>query len=288
MKIITLNFSVLMSLVSAEARNNFYFSKNISIIRDSFICPKNIAVGLDARDCYATVKFPIPLAATDSAALRGYEISFPKELNERVRRTNLKGEYPISYTYFPVGDYPIEYFYVDSIEKKIICVMNLSVRDLSPPMVIVREQNEIKLDSSGTKTIAASFFDAGTCDKCSAFDFKVSRKKLNAPEKDWTKISDFVTFTCEDAGDTVLVKLIAIQKRDKFPEVVKNEGISIAIVLENPSAKFICPPHLTVNLSDLKLAKDEMLNYDEQTLQYLDEHFGAVRNLESERKSITV
>ena len=48
-------------------------------------------VGLDARDCYATVKFPIPLAATDSAALREYEILFPTELRERVRRTNLKG-----------------------------------------------------------------------------------------------------------------------------------------------------------------------------------------------------
>lgn len=180
------------------------------------VCPRDtIFASTDPSECTGTVLFP-PIQATDNCSGIIVQISTPYGVVQG------NGGFVSD---FPIGDYPVTYTVSDSCGNTTICRRILRVEDKIEPVAVCIEFLTTSLTIAGIAEVFATSFDAGSYDNCCLDIFEV--KRMSEPD---SAFGPSVVFTCDDAGDSVMVVvrvwdcygnyntcMVNVDVRDKLP-----------------------------------------------------------------------
>jgi len=195
-----------------------------------FVCVDDIEVSAANSNCTADVTFP-PIQATDDCS--GVIVT----INTPFGAINANGG---TINGFPIGTFDIDYVLRDSCGNDTTCTAELNIIDNTEPTPICIEFLTTSLTSTGTATVPATSFDAGSFDNCCLDRFEVRRVTQ--------RVRDFgpsVTFDCTDVGDTVM---IVLRVYDCFGNY--NECMVGVRVDDKLSSTLSCPPNITINCTD--------------------------------------
>lgn len=153
----------------------------------TMICPATLTYPTLPGLCNTTITLPIPAVTEDCS---GYYITVS---------TPGAGA---GLTLFNIGKgvYTTTYTVTDSCFNSSTCQTQLSIVDNETPAAVCDGFKTLALPSTtGTATLGAAIFDAGSHDNCSLVGFKVSR--------DGDPFGPSVNFDCNDVGDSIMVIL---------------------------------------------------------------------------------
>lgn len=194
------------------------------------VCVDEIEVSAENANCTANVTFPA-IQATDDCS--GVIVT----INTPFGAVNGNGG---TINGFPIGDYNVDYVVRDSCGNATMCTTQLKVVDKIEPTPICIEFLTTSLTSTGTATVPATSFDAGSSDNCCLDRFEVRRMTQ--------RVRDFgpsVTFDCTDVGDTVMVVLRVYDCYDNFNECMVGLRVD-----DKLGSSLSCPPNIIINCTD--------------------------------------
>ncbi|MEM6320612.1 MAG: HYR domain-containing protein [Bacteroidota bacterium] len=212
------------------------------IVRDTtppeITCPDTIRATVNATDCSSTVTFP---AATVTDQCSGARVSIQTPFGV----VNGNGG---SLNWIPRGFHPITYTAIDSCGNQSVCSAILHVSDRTAPVAACDFINDVSLRADGTVQMRAEAFDDDSRDGCSGDNLTFLVQRVG----DTLDFAPFVTFRCEDAGDTVNVNLRVIDEDGNTDDCV-----AAIVITGNTPPQITCPPDQTIqctqDYSDLSI-----------------------------------
>ncbi len=193
-------------------------------------CVDDIEVSAENSNCTADVTFPA-IQATDDCS--GVTVT----INTPYGAVNANGG---TINGFPIGTYNIDYVVRDSCGNDTTCTAELKIIDKTEPTPICIEFLTTSLTSTGTATVPATSFDAGSSDNCCLDRFEVRRVTQRVRD-----FSPSVTFDCTDVGDTVMVVLRVYDCYDNFNECMVGVRVD-----DKLGSSLSCPPNIVINCTD--------------------------------------
>lgn len=198
-----------------------------------FVCVDDFTAG--AHDgssnahgnCTATVNFP-PIVATDSCS--GVDV----QIITNYGIVNGNGG---TLSGFPIGEHDIKYVMRDSCGNDTSCVTKLTVIDDLEPVAICIDLLDVALTSTGTATVNATSFDAGSYDNCCFDRFEVKPMRGG-------RFGPTITFDCDDIG----IVMVRVKVFDCFGN--ENECMVEVEVEDKLRPTLICPPTATIGCTD--------------------------------------
>lgn len=193
-------------------------------------CPADLVVSAANSNCTATVDFP-PLSISDDCS------GFIVNINTLFGSINDNGG---TISGFPIGVYDIKYIARDSCGNDTDCTTELKVVDETEPVPVCVEFLTTSLTSTGTATVPATSFDAGSYDNCCLDRFEV--KRSNRPDGDF---EPSITFDCDDLTFPINVDIRVYDCFDNFNDCNVEVRVDDKI-----SATLTCPPNITITCTD--------------------------------------
>src|SRR5690606_30020617 len=164
-----------VTLTVTDVNGNVSTCTTIVTVEDSMAptiaCPANITANTDAADCFATVRFPMPIAIDNCG------------IDTVVQTAGLP-----SGSQFPVGANTIEFTATDVNGNVSSCSFTITVIDTEAP-VAVCQNITIQLDEFGNAGIVAADVDGGSTDQCGVANISI----------------DIDTFDCSHVGDNNVI-----------------------------------------------------------------------------------
>ena len=196
----------------------------------AILCPGTIEVSAANFNCTADVVLPSVSVSDDCS---GYTVSVSSIFGS----INGNGG---TITGFPIGSYDIKYTARDSCGNASNCTTELIVTDETVPVPVCTEFLTTSLTTTGTATVPATSFDAGSFDNCCLDRFEVRRS--NRPVRDFDAS---VTFDCGDLSAPVEV---VVRVLDCFGN--ENECTAEVRVDDKINATLTCPPTANITCED--------------------------------------
>ncbi|MFQ5447585.1 MAG: HYR domain-containing protein, partial [Saprospiraceae bacterium] len=176
-------FNTCTNMVSVDTQQILFED----ITPPTMICPGSLSYPTAPGQCDTTITLPIPTVIEDCS---GYYITVS---------TPGAGA-GLTLFDIPKGVYTTTYTATDSCGNFSTCQTQLSIVDDETPAAVCDGYKTLTLPSiTGTATLPAAIFDAGSHDNCSLVGFSVSR--------DGNPFGPTVDFDCTDVGDSVMVIL---------------------------------------------------------------------------------
>lgn len=232
---------------AGEQRDTSYLQM-IEIVDDegpTFACPADFTASTNAHDCEATVLLPAVEPADNCSSTFTYNISY----GSGFLTTNG------GLAQLPVGVTTVEYRVFDDCGRvSDVCSLDVTVRDMTPPVVICDLHTTVSLTNTGLAKVPATVFDDGSYDECD-FD-KVLVRRMDTTcdgfeEEDGDLEStpffddlffEDIHFCCEDLDAPVMVVLRAYDKEGNF-----NDCMVEVQVQDKVAPTIHCPAPMTVN-----------------------------------------
>lgn len=199
-------------------------------------CVDTIIVETDTLVCHTDVTLPLPAVDDDCS---GFSIAvFTPGFGSTVSLNNV-----------PKGIHVSTFTITDSCGNSSTCQTVTVVEDNETPVAVCDGLKILALPyPSGTITLDAEAFNAGSSDNCSAIDFEVSRDG-------GVTFSPTVTFTCDDLFDSVMVILRVFETVNPTSE---NFCMNTVVIQDKlPPVFTSCPENMVIDcgtdLSDLSV-----------------------------------
>ena len=204
-------------------------------------CPDAMTVAANGGDCQATFTLPLPVATDECGGTLTYS-AFLTDMVDTIfvgqdREVTLRASNIV---------YKAVQTVTDNAGLSTSCIHDVTVADLSNPVVACNSHTIIGLNDNGEAYAYASVFDAGSYDPCGIDSMKVQRLDADGNPTaacGYTDIdpADRVYFCCEDVGETVMVMLtvwdmngnsnfcmVEVEVQDKAkPEIGKLDDVQI-------------------------------------------------------------
>ena len=184
-------------------------------------CPDSFAVTSNVTTCGATV-FLRQATATDSCSSFTIQPSW---------------EFGTGYGPFsdvPVGVHEVTYTATDQCGNFSTCTAKVAVIDNIQPVAICKDELHVALNNQGIATINASVFDGGSRDNCTITRWEANRDTL---------FQENLSFTCEDVGDTIRVRLRVYDAAGLSSEC----SMDVLVTDETRPVFTNCPADITLN-----------------------------------------
>ena len=213
----------------------------------TFICPSDLTVSTNAHDCEATVLLPGFEGLADNCSDNfTYHIAYGTGFlttNGGLAQLE-KGTTTVTYQAFDECGRPSE-----------ICEVDVTVKDMTPPVVICDLHTTVSLTNQGLAKVRAEVFDDGSYDECK-FDRVLVRRmdtycdgyELEDGDDPSTSFFDDlffedIHFCCEDlARNPIMVVLRAYDKEGNY-----NDCMVEVQVQDKIAPTITCPANMTVN-----------------------------------------
>ncbi len=251
----------------------------------TFCPPSDVTWEADYNNCWGNPTLPRPTAVTNcnspfnvSVTSQVAEIFGHDAANLNVK-SNITPTEDVILKRLPVGT-------VDTITwtfengcngLKTVCKYAVKIIDKVAPIPVCRQVTKVSLGTDGSATIDALSFNEGSHDNCGVVEYKVRRLPSPCVPAANQVFADFVTLTCCDIKDTVMVEL-------RIKDAAGNtNSCMVQVLTEDKLAPSItCPPSVTVECGTYELASASLTN------AYLAQNFGKVVSTQASRQNILV
>jgi hypothetical protein len=222
-------------------------------------CPVDDMVFVSGTDCTATVVFK-PLDPTDRTGaalvtecsdvsvqvefLRGDERD-PDDINQPFNLATPIGNNMWRADGLQSGRNWIRYVFTDECGLTAECRFEIIVSDDNAPVPVCDQFTAVSLDDSGWGRVYPPSIDDGSFDQCGGpvgLEIRRSDSVCSGQSSDRT-FGDFVSFCCEEAGDTVMVMLRVTDDGGR------SNTCEVSVVVQDKSGFSItCPSRLNIDL----------------------------------------
>ena len=170
----------------------------------------------------------------------------------------------------PLGSYRVEFTAIDQCSNSSSCEYYFDVIDDQRPLPVCDHHTIVSLDANGIARIYPHNIDDGSYDNCGIV---ASRIRKMTPGCDSTDLDygDYVSFCCEEIGDTLMVQV-------EFEDAAGNTNscMTEVRVSDKLPPQIICPPNIYISCD---------FYFD---LNDLDRYFGTVVTDKDERQDIII
>lgn len=143
----------------------------------------------------------------------------------------------------PVGIHTLYYYVTDLCDNTSIDSTTLVITDDAPPIAICNEHTTVSLSLDGTAVVFAETFDDGSYDNCAMDRFEVRRMASSCNLE--TTFDDFVTFTCCELDESIMVIFRAYDTEGNF-----NDCMVDVDVQDKLDPVINCPENKTIQCTD--------------------------------------
>ena len=199
-----------------------------------FVQMDDITVSAGSGDCEASVFLPAPQVTDACADDIEIDIRYPGGFADNQSST---------FVLLPGGTSEVTYLAYDECGNLDSMKVNVTVMDMTAPVVVCDAPTAIGINSDGIGYIYAASFDDGSTDAC-GIDYMQVRRLDNGADCGpvSTTFGDFVVFCCADVGLEVMVELQVVD----FAGNANSCMVSVVIQDKFPPA-ISCPADVTVD-----------------------------------------
>lgn len=194
----------------------------LDTLNPSFQCPADLIVNSNADgdlDCSYTVtnRRLNPSNRSDNCGISRVYHNFTAAPSD----STLRG------ATFPVGLTQVLWTIEDANGRRQTCTVNVTVRDVLPPVPVCADTVLVQLGTNGTLRIDSSTVDAGSYDNCSIVQFSLSKVDFTCKEVGFHRITVTLRDASGNMSDTVVVVGIIAGTACGSPKISNAKGPKI-------------------------------------------------------------
>lgn len=241
-----------------EYSQSYQTIKVVDDERPLITCPPDDMVFLADNDCTASVTFR-PMVSSDRTSafivdcsdvtlqvefLRGDERD-PNDINQPFNPAVSLGNNEFRADGLQSGRNWIKYIATDACGETAECRFEIIVADDDAPIPVCDQYTVVSLDNSGWGRVFPLSIDDGSFDQCGdALDYEIKRSdSVCTGESSDRNFGEFVSFCCEEAGDTVMVQLRVTDSGGR------SNTCEVSVVVQDKTGfNVTCPSRLNIDL----------------------------------------
>ena len=201
--------------------------------------PADFTIAATSNSCGASFTLPQPGFLSDDCSDVTVNVQTPVGLRTPGEVISLDG-----------GSFNLIYTATDGCNNSSTDLVVVTIVDNVAPVPVCDEITTVSLSDDGTAVVAASVFDDGSTDNCGVDRFEARRLANGCGPA--TAFDEFVSFSCCDLSETVMIRLRVYDAAGNFNDCTVEVNVQDAI-----PAQLLCPTDKTAfctqDFSDLSV-----------------------------------